>query len=271
MRTKLLTIGLAISVSAVATTASAQDLLPKDNGIAKYHQSPRWRESESHPIRTFAYLTHPIGWVFREGVFRPMSAFMASSAFTRSFFGYREPFDFRESVCFSTSDSVPDCRKISPYTNINGAQLDTVDGLGSEPVEEASMVDGGERQVFFPDVNFDFDKASLTDLGKGRVRQVAQLLTTVPSLTVVVEGHTDFKGTDDYNVTLGEQRAQSVVDELVALGVDPARLNAATFGESKPIFTEEEDWARAINRRVQFSVQGAGEEMAMVEEEAAEE
>lgn len=272
MRTKLLTIGLALTVGVVATTASAQDMLPKDNGTATYFKAPRWRESESHPLRTFAYVLHPVGWVLREGFFRPLSAFTASTAFTRSFFGYREPFDYREGVCFSTSGNVPDCRTVSPYININGANLATVDGLNfpDEQVEEAAMVDGGERQVFFPDVNFEFDKAGLTDLGKGRVRQVAQLLTSIPSLTVVVEGHTDFKGSDEYNVSLGERRAQSVVDELVALGVDPARLNPVSLGESKPIFTEEEDWSRAINRRIQFSVQGAqdaGADMAMMEEE----
>ena len=105
-------------------------------------------------------------------------------------------------------------------------------------------------------MNFEFDKSNLTDLGRGRVRQIAQLLGSVPSLTVVVEGHADYKGTDEYNMSLGERRAQAVVDELAGLGIDPARLSGISYGESKPIFTEEEDWARAVNRRVQFSVQG---------------
>ena len=125
------------------------------------------------------------------------------------------------------------------------------------------MAGGSERQVFFPSVNFDFNKSSLNDLGKGKVRQIAQLLASVPNLQVVVEGHTDFKGTDEYNQNLGQQRAQAVLDELSQLGVDPARLSPLSLGESKPIFTEEEDWARAVNRRVQFSVKGEAEAAAM--------
>ncbi|MCB0325425.1 MAG: OmpA family protein [Bdellovibrionales bacterium] len=231
--------------------ANAQDLLPRDNGIYSYHRAPRYRESESHPIRILAYLVHPIGWVAREGVFRPLSAFTSSTTFTRSFFGYREPFDFREPECFSSSDAVPDCRQVPPYTNIGGGPRDQIIG----GAEEGSLVPG-ERQVFFPDVNFEFDKASLNDLGKGRVRQIAQLLASVPSLKVVIEGHADFKGTDEYNMSLGERRAQSVIAELTELGIDPNRLSPISYGEGKPIFTEEEDWARAVNRRVQFSVGG---------------
>ena len=67
-------------------TAIAQDLLPADNGIYTYHESPRWRESEEHPLRLLAYSTHWMGWVMRESLFRPLSYFMSSSEFTRSFF-----------------------------------------------------------------------------------------------------------------------------------------------------------------------------------------
>ena len=243
----------ALSFGAVGL-ATAQDLLPRDNGIYRYHTPPRWRESESHPLRIAAYLTHPLGWALRESLFRPFSAFAASTPFTRSFFGYREPYDYRETLCFSSSDAVPDCRQLPPYTNIGRyREPELVSGGVGE--DDGVLMDGG-RQVFFPDVNFQFDKAGLNDLGKGRVRQIAQLLASVPSLNIVVEGHADYLGSDEYNQSLGERRANSVIAELGELGIDPARLSPLSFGESKPIFTEEEDWARAVNRRVQFSVQG---------------
>ena len=279
MRVKIVTLLLSVSffgavfVGGTVSVAAAQDLLPRDNGIFTYHKPPRWRESESHPLRTIAYLTHWVGWTAREAIYRPFSYFAASTPFTRSFLGYREPFDFRETVCFSSSGAIPDCRKVSPYTNIGGAGInlpsvvDTGDGMGTE----AAVVAGGDRQVFFPDINFEFDRADLTDLGRGRVRQIAQLLGSVPSLVVVIEGHADYKGSDEYNMSLGERRAQAVVNELSGLGIDPARLSGISYGESKPIFTEEEDWARAVNRRVQFSVQGATEEMADAAGEEAEE
>lgn len=258
MRARIRILLSVIAIFGIIEAAVAQDLLPRDNGIYSYHKAPRYRESESHPVRVLAYVVHPVGWTLREAIFRPFSALAASTTFTRSFMGFREPFDYREAECFSSSDSIPDCQQVPPYINVGRTGLGEGDDEGEG--DDASLA--GERQVFLPDVNFDFDKSTLNDLGKGRVRQLSQLLSTVPSLKVVVEGHTDFIGSDEYNVSLGEKRAQAVVDELVALGIDPARLSSISYGESKPIFTEEEDWARAVNRRAQFSVQGQVEEMA---------
>lgn len=260
MRAKRLLLALAI-VGGVSTstgvfvpnTASGQDLLPRDNGIFKYHTQPRWRESESHPLRTVAYILHPVGWVAREAIYRPWSYFAGSTEFTRSFFGFREPFDYREPYCFFDSDVVPDCRTIAPYNAIGRT---TPSGIVDAPDTAAVLVP--ERQVYFPDINFDFDKSSLNELGKSRVRQVSQLLATLPSLNVVVEGHTDYLGSDEYNMKLGQRRAESVVRELTELGVDSSRMSPISYGEGKPLFTEEEDWARAANRRVQFAVQGEG-------------
>lgn len=244
-----------------SSAASAQDLLPYDNGIFNYHQPPRYRPSESHPLRTLAYVLHPVGWVLREGFYRPFSAFAGSSTFTKSFFGYREPYDFRKGECYEYTGT-PDCRTVPPYSSIgNFFPTSSVIIEGGEPVasnwvdESGAMV--GSRQVYFPDVAFEFDKSSLTDLGRGRVRQVAQLLATVPGLEVVVEGNTDFVGTDEYNEKLGMRRAETVVSELESLGVDPARMSKLSVGEGNPIFTEEEDWARAVNRRVRFQVKGS--------------
>lgn len=243
------TLALMLSAFIMGPTVShAQDLLPRDNGIFTYHKPPRWRESESHPLRVAAYIFHPVGWVFREGIFRPFSAFAGSTPFTKSFFGFREPFDYREPVCFMNAEEIPDCHSIAPYANIGRTP--------ESDAGDASALVSSERQVYFPDVNFDFDKSSLNDLGKGRVRQVAQLLASVPSLKVVVEGHADYIGTDEYNVALGQRRAESVMKELTDLGIDAARMSPISYGEGKPIFTEEEDWARAVNRRVQFSVAG---------------
>lgn len=245
-------------ICAFAVPASAQDLLPRDNGIFSYHKAPDYRESESHPIRVVAYLVHPIGWIAREAIFRPFSALMASTRFTRSFFGYREPFDYREPLCFFGSEDIPNCHDVSPYSNIGGASASGSGMEGDASADAAGSMASGERQVFFPDVAFEFDKANLNALGKGRVRQIAQLLASVPSLSVVVEGHADHVGSDDYNMKLGERRAATVVQELTELGIDPARMSSMSFGEGKPIFTEDEDWARAVNRRVQFSVKGSG-------------
>jgi outer membrane protein OmpA-like peptidoglycan-associated protein len=113
------------------------------------------------------------------------------------------------------------------------------------------------EKVVFPSVAFAFDSANLTDLGKGQVYLVAQRLKEKADLTVVIEGHADNRGSDEYNQKLGLQRAQTVMNELASLGIDQARISAASLGEGKPLLEQDTNWARAVNRRVEFQVKAA--------------
>jgi outer membrane protein OmpA-like peptidoglycan-associated protein len=201
-----------------------------------------------------AYALHPVGWLAREVIFRPFSYFASSTETTRSVLGFREPFDYRAPECFSADDSTPDCRSILPF-NYAGPRSGAAalhDSSNQELVEH-----DGERQVYFPDVNFDFNSAKLNDLGRGRAHQIARLLNSSPGLKVVLQGHTDFKGSEEFNERLGMERAESLRQELVALGVSAERLSTVTFGKSQPLLTEQEDWARAVNRRVQIQAGSA--------------
>lgn len=225
--------------------ALAQDVLPYDNGLATYHTAPRYRESESHPFRVLAYVVHPVGWLSRELIFRPLSYFASSTEETRSVMGYREPFDYRQPECFSADDSIPDCRAVSPFNYDSGPLVQD-----EQPVLRETVV----REVYFPDVNFDFDVRKLNDLGKGQVRRIKAMLDKEPGVKVVLQGHTDYKGADGYNQKLGMDRSDAVRQELLALGVGQDRVSSVTFGKSQPIFSEQENWARAVNRRVQVQV-----------------
>src|SRR3972149_5982453 len=120
-------------------------------------------------------------------------------------------------------------------------------------VKEVPKVVEVER-VVFPDIAFRFNSAELTDLGKGKAYLAAQKLKEKSELVVVVEGHADQVGSEEYNEKLGLHRAQKVIKELTDLGIDPARMSATSRGESKPLIGEETDWARAVNRRVEFRV-----------------
>jgi len=237
---------MSVGTAVVPGMARAQEMLPADNGLATYHTMPRYRESESHPLRVLSYIVHPVGWVAREVLFRPLSYFASSTETTRSVMGYREPFDYRQPECFSADDSAPDCRSMSPFNYDNAAPA---------PVEApVAAVVQAPTQVYFPNVGFDFDKRTLNDLGKGRVREISRTLQDSGSVKVVLQGHTDYVGSDAYNEKLGLDRAEAVRSELVALGISADRLSTVTFGESQPIFSEQEDWARAVNRRVEVHV-----------------
>lgn len=230
-----------ISVISIFGSASAQDVLPYDNGLATYHTSPRYRESESHPLRVLAYVVHPVGWLAREAIFRPFSYFASATPETRSVMGFREPYDYRQPECFSADDSIPDCRAVFPFN------YDSLPKKGDSSTGSLTM-----SKVYFPDVNFDFDKRTLSPLGQGQVRRLAKMIQESGSgVAIVLQGHTDFMGSDAYNEKLGMDRAEAVRQELVSLGFSADKLSTVTFGESQPIYSEQTDWARAANRRVE--------------------
>ena len=75
-----------------------------------------------------------------------------------------------------------------------------------------------------------------------------------PTVEIEIAGHTDSKGTDEYNVNLSQGRSQAVVDYLASQGIDRGRLTAHGYGEAKPIDTNDTEEGRANNRRVEFTV-----------------
>lgn len=109
-------------------------------------------------------------------------------------------------------------------------------------------------------VNFAFNSAALTTVSKSNLDKLAGVLVQYPDTNINVYGHTDSKGTDEYNLTLSQKRANSVIDYLVSKGIARTRLNAMGMGEKDPIATNETEAGRAQNRRVEFAIT-ANEEM----------
>ena len=109
-------------------------------------------------------------------------------------------------------------------------------------------------------VNFDFNSAALTTVSKSNLDKLAGVMVQYPDTNINVYGHTDSKGTDEYNLTLSQKRANSVIDYLVSKGIARTRLNAMGMGEKDPIATNETEAGRAQNRRVEFAIT-ANEEM----------
>ncbi|MEJ2657112.1 MAG: peptidoglycan-associated lipoprotein Pal [Desulfobacterales bacterium] len=103
-------------------------------------------------------------------------------------------------------------------------------------------------------IYFAFDSALLSDQARQILNRKADYLRTYPGLTVIVEGHCDERGTDAYNIALGERRAQSVKTFLVDLGISTKRLNTVSYGEERPIAMGHNEASYAKNRRVQFTV-----------------
>lgn len=103
-------------------------------------------------------------------------------------------------------------------------------------------------------VNFEFDKATLTLNAKVLLDQVTEALASRPDIKVEIDGHTDSKGTDFYNLKLSQSRANSVKGYLVGRGIAADRLSAKGFGEGLPIADNANDEGREQNRRVELKV-----------------
>ncbi|MDX1629502.1 MAG: OmpA family protein [Fulvivirga sp.] len=101
---------------------------------------------------------------------------------------------------------------------------------------------------------FDFDKTTLKPESFVELDKVVEFLKNNPSVEIEIAGHTDSKGSDEYNINLSQGRAQSVVDYLISQGIESDRLIAKGYGETVPVATNETDEGRAINRRVEFTV-----------------
>lgn len=101
-------------------------------------------------------------------------------------------------------------------------------------------------------VNFEYDKASLTSNARTQLEQNADWIKKHPEANVQIEGHCDASGSVEYNLSLGERRAQSVKQYLVSLGVDSKRLSVISYGEEKLLTTGDSESDHARNRRANF-------------------
>ncbi len=102
-------------------------------------------------------------------------------------------------------------------------------------------------------VHFAFDSSSLDEENRAIVEAHSAHLVANPQLKVHLEGHGDERGTREYNLALGERRAQSVEKLMRVLGVQPNRITTASYGEEKPLSPEHNETAWAQNRRVEIS------------------
>jgi peptidoglycan-associated lipoprotein len=105
------------------------------------------------------------------------------------------------------------------------------------------------------DIYFDFDSIQLTPEVQELLTKKGQWLRDNPAATVIIEGHCDNRGTNEYNLALGEGRAQSARTYLMDLGIDISRLDTISYGEERPIDPLQTERAWEQNRRAHFVIQ----------------
>jgi peptidoglycan-associated lipoprotein len=104
------------------------------------------------------------------------------------------------------------------------------------------------------DILFAFDSSALTDQTQQILNNMAEYLRTNPRLTATVAGHCDERGTNAYNIALGERRANSVKNVLVSMGIGADRLNTVSYGEEHPVAPGRDKMSWAKNRRAQLVI-----------------
>ena len=108
----------------------------------------------------------------------------------------------------------------------------------------------------FEDVNFAFDRAALTDYARITLDNTAKVINELhkqnPAMRVEVDGHTDWVGTDEYNLDLGLRRARIVKDYLIKRGVDRSLISTRSYGETQPIASNKTEKGRLLNRRAEI-------------------
>jgi len=121
---------------------------------------------------------------------------------------------------------------------------------GSEAPDEviAAMVENFNR------VHFDYDSYSLDEGSRDALSRNAALMQSWGSLEVEIQGHSDDRGSTEYNLALGHRRAAAVREAMIGMGVSPGRVGAISFGEEAPLDRASGEVAWASNRRAEFRV-----------------
>ncbi len=146
--------------------------------------------------------------------------------------------------------------KIKPTTIPENTDLDNRSRYdydsGSENLNDGDNKIAPEMVLFT--VHFEYDQFDLNKKALDTMSENAQSLWDHPNAVIRIEGHCDERGTEEYNLALGEKRARAVLDYLVKYGINTKRVSVISYGESMPVVygTNEKSWAQ--NRRAQFVV-----------------
>jgi outer membrane protein OmpA-like peptidoglycan-associated protein len=112
----------------------------------------------------------------------------------------------------------------------------------------------GIKITFDSGLLFDVNKSDLRPQAKTNIESLAKILNKYPDTNILIEGDTDNSGSEEYNQKLSDRRAQSVVNYLMGLGVPGSRISSVGLGESNPVASNDSDYGRQQNRRVEVAI-----------------
>jgi peptidoglycan-associated lipoprotein len=110
----------------------------------------------------------------------------------------------------------------------------------------------GIKEEIFKDIHFDYNKYNIKPEYQQQLKKLADYLISNPGIKLIIEGHCDERGTNEYNLALGDKRANAVKDFLISAGVSAERIETVSYGEERPICTEHNEDCWWKNRRAHF-------------------
>ncbi|MUM78140.1 peptidoglycan-associated lipoprotein Pal [Pseudodesulfovibrio sp. F-1] len=162
------------------------------------------------------------------------------------------------------------CAKKTTTSTPPGTQVEVTDESRWTPppapaqpsVDESTLASEAERrakaeaveELTSVTIHFAFDSYELNAEARSILALKANIMRRFSDVRVIIEGHCDERGTEEYNLALGERRARAAYEHLVILGVDPGRMSIVSFGEERPLDPGHNETAWAKNRRAEFVV-----------------
>ena len=119
-----------------------------------------------------------------------------------------------------------------------------------------TVTNTAREQGLIGDVYYAFDQYDLSAESRDRLAKNARFMQEHPEFIFTIEGHADERGTNEYNLALGDRRASAARDYLVSLGIDEARLRTVSYGEERPFCSQSDESCWQQNRRAHFLVTG---------------
>jgi peptidoglycan-associated lipoprotein len=159
-----------------------------------------------------------------------------------------QPEEYQPTVTVhETQKRTSDTTEVQPEEKITEQQFAKIESK-EEPLRYTEVKD------VFEDIYFNFDEYNIRDDAKPVLENIASWLLKNKSAKILIEGHCDPRGTNEYNLALGDRRAKATKDYLGALGIASNRIEMLSYGEEKPLCFEESEECWAKNRRAHFVV-----------------
>jgi peptidoglycan-associated lipoprotein len=147
----------------------------------------------------------------------------------------------------------------APTMDVQQPAAPTVTDQQEDPLLSADMEIVNQelqRRGFSADVYFDYDESNLSDDTRDKLSRNADLLKSNAQFSMMIEGHADARGTSEYNLALGERRANAVRDYITSLGIPASRIRTISYGKERPVCTEDTESCWSQNRRAHMVVTG---------------